>query len=149
MEMTGQSQSKVMPVLVLTVGGVLLLGLTFMGYYGVVLLGERFLKNGNPQDFPMDQVRFYTMVGVWVLYLLLTRVLKSDLLKSLLLISPLTMLLVVVVLRYYMKPFIALAIALLLFASAVSVLRVRKKSWMYYYAVTFSLIIALFYAWPR
>lgn len=147
--MTGQSKSKVMPVLVLTVGGVLLLGLTFMGYYGVVLLGERFLKNGNPQDFPMDQMRFYTMVGVWVLYFLLTRVLKSDLLKSLLLISPLTMLLVVVVLRYYMKPFIALAIALVLFASAVSVLRVWKKNWMYYYAVTFSLIIALFYAWPR
>ncbi len=45
---------KVVPVLILSVGGVLLLGLTFMGYYGVVLLGERFIAGGNLQLFLED-----------------------------------------------------------------------------------------------
>ena len=140
---------KVVPVLILSVGGVLLLGLTFMGYYGVVLLGERFIAGGNPQLFPMDRARFFTMAVIFIVYILVSRFLKSDLLKSLLFISPFTMALVVVILKYYETPFAALAIVALLYLLTLGVFRLKKRNWMYYYAASMSFVIALAYAWSR
>lgn len=140
---------KVLPVLILTVGGVLLLGLTFMAYYGVVLLGERFISGGNPQLFPMDRARFYTMAGIFIAYILVSRFLKNDLLKSLLFISPFTMALVVVILKYYETPFLALSIVVLFFLLTLGMFRMKRSNWMYYYAASMSFVIALAYAWPR
>lgn len=136
---------KVLPVLILTVGGVLLLGLTFMAYYGVVFLGERFIAGGNPQLFPMDRARFFTMAVIFIVYILVSRFLKSDLLKSLIFIPPFTLALVAILMKYAETPLVGLASTILLTFLALGVFRMKRRNWMYYFTAVLSLISALVY----
>ena len=72
----------------------------------------------------------------------------NDLFKAAALVSPLSMALVVVVLRFYDRiPYAYLGIAVVL-AGLLSWLILSKKPWYYYLSSSITLVVSIAYAWP-
>jgi len=142
-------EGKFMALVVLTLGGIGILLLTFFLYYGVVLFGEQVLYRKDPSAFPMDQARFFTLMGLVIVIVLIQGFMKSNLLRALLLISPFTMGMVVMMLRFYETPMVGASVVAAFVLLLFYFLSTYKKTWHFYYGAVFSFLVALLYSWPR
>ncbi|HAM63069.1 MAG TPA: hypothetical protein DCP62_05290 [Erysipelotrichaceae bacterium] len=125
----------------------MILALTYIGYVALYFFIEaNFIK--NPQHFQMDKFRSSYMMFMILIYFLIDRSKIHDLFKAAALVSPLSMVLVVVVLRFYDRiPYAYLGIAFVL-AGLLAWLILSKKPWYYYLSALITLGVSIAYAWP-
>lgn len=139
--------SILIPLVSVFIGGVLILALTYIGYVALYFFIEaNFIK--DPRLFQMGMFRSSYMMVMILIYFVIERSKANDLLKAAALVSPLSMVLVVVVLRFYDRlPYAYLGIAVVL-AGLLTWLIVSKKSWYYYLSSLITLAVSIAYAWP-
>lgn len=144
-----QSRSRLLPIVIIPVCGLLVLVLCYAGYFAVYMVIESVFFPNNPTSVPAGTIRNAYTVLLLAVYLLLIRTKISDLLKAIILAGPLTMLIIAVNLALYLKPVLAIASTLAVAICCSYLLYRYKKSWYYYFAAVLSVAAALFYAWPR
>ncbi len=139
--------SILIPLVSVFIGGVLILALTYIGYVALYFFIEaNFIR--DPRLFQMGMFRSSYMMVMILIYFVIERSKANDLLKAAALVSPLSMVLVVVVLRFYDRlPYAYLGIAVVL-AGLLTWLIVSKKSWYYYLSSLITLTVSIAYAWP-
>lgn len=147
--MKQEQKDKVVPMVVLIIGGAALLTLTYWGYYGVSKIIAGVFENRNPEGVHAEEVRFYMMIVLAIIYVFATGLLKNDFLKSLIFIPPFTLALVAILMKYAETPLVGLASTILLTFLALGVFRMKRRNWMYYFTAVLSLISALVYAIPK
>ena len=139
--------SILIPLVSVLFGGVLILVLTYFGYVALYFFIEaNFIK--DPRLFQMGMFRSSYMMVMILIYFLIERSKIHDYFKAAALVSPLSMVLVVVVLRFYDRlPYAYLGIAVVL-AGLMTWLIVSKKPWYYYLSSMITLGVSIAYAWP-
>lgn len=138
-----------LPILSITLLGVLCLAASFFLYYGFVLIMERFVYADNPSQMSMGIVRITFTAVYAMLYLLLLKIKGCHLTKATLMVGPLGVVIVTLILSNYQQMTQALLIVSAFLIVVLALLRIFKKPWFYYYAVAVATMTALFYAWPR
>lgn len=142
--------SVVVPLLLIPAGGLLMLGLCFVGYLGLYLGVEALFFADNPGSVPADTLRNSYALALVVLGLALvlgTRL--PDLLKATILIGPLATLVVAAILRWYMQPAAAIAATAAIALGCLYLLYRFRKPWFYYYAAAAAVAAGVVYGWPR
>jgi len=141
--------SKWLPIITIPLGGILMLGLVFLSYLAVNMVVENWVYGGNPQLVRVDVLRRGFALFVMLLYFTLEWTKWPDWIKATILIGPFTMMLVTIVLQYYQNIMMALLGVSLLVIISVLIIRRTRRPWFYYYALGWSVLAALVYAWPR
>lgn len=143
------AKSVVLPLILVPIGGLVVLLLCFLLYFGFTIAVESLVFSGDPSRVPMDRIRMIFTAILFVLGLLLLRAKWPELLKVILLMGPLAMLMVTSVLTYYMRLPIAVAIVAVIAAASLFLAWRFKKPWFYSYAILVTTAAAIIYAWPR
>lgn len=141
--------SILVPLILIPLGGLLILGLCYL-LYGVIynLVETAFFPN-DPLLVPAGIIRNSYSVALIALFLALMRTKLSELLKSIILIGPLTTLIIAAILAFYDQPARAIAVTLIIAAACIFLLYKYKKPWIYYYATAITVLAGIAYAWPR
>lgn len=142
-------RSVLLPSLVILIGGVLLVALSWLLYFGIYMFVETQFFRNDPQSVPADQIRTYAAVALCILYLAVLRTKWPDLVKAAILVAPLTMILITVVLDFYMRPLVAVPVFLAIVGIGIFLVVRFRRPWPYYLATALSIVIALLYAWPE
>jgi hypothetical protein len=144
----GRFSSIVLPLVTISVGGLLIMGLTWLLYGLIFNLLESLFYPDNPLAFPADIVRRVYALVLVLLYLILLRTRLSDLLKAVLITGPLSSVMITVGILFYEKPVISIASIIAVAAVCGALLYQSKKPWLYYYAGVIAALVAITYAWP-
>ena len=142
-------KSILLPLILIPAGGILVLILCYLLYYGFVLSMESFIFTGDPQRVPVGNLRviFTAILLAAGVVVLCTK--WPDLLKVILLTGPVGTLLITVILTFYQQlPTAYVLIAVILAGLLFPILR-YKKPWLYTYALLLATLAAIFYGYPR
>jgi len=143
------SRSRLLPIVIIPVCGLLVLALCYAGYFAVYMFIESVFFPKDPTSVPAGIIRNAYTAALIAMYLLLLRTKTRDLIKAIVLFGPLTMLIIAVILALYLNPVFAIASTMAITIGCSYLLYRYKKSWFYYYVAALSMMAALFYAWPR
>ena len=143
-----RSRSTLIPLLVITAGGLLALGICYLLFLLINNLGESLFFFTTPTAMPVFIVRRVYAMLLMILYLVLFRTKISDLLKAAILVGPLGFLTTTAILTFYQKPVWAIAIIVVIAVISAFLLYISKKSWFYYYAIAITVVVSVALAWP-
>ena len=142
-------RSLVFPLIVIPLGGLLMMALTFLLFAILYNLLETLFFPNNPFAFPAGFLRMAYAAALVILYLLLLRTKLADLLKAIILTGPLAAGIIAVGHALYELPAVSIP-AMFAVTALCGVLLYRfKKPWIYTYAGAIGALVALVYAWPR
>ena len=142
-------RSTLLPVLIITAGGLLALGICYLLFLLIYNAVESSFFAANPTALPAFLIRRIYALALLVLYLVVSRAKISDLLKSTILVGPLGFLTTTAILSFYEKPAWAAAVTVLIAAVSVFLVYRGKKPWFYYYAISITVIASVALAWPK
>ena len=142
-------KSILVPLILIPLAGLLILAACYLLYLGIYLTVESIFFPNDPTSVPADMIRNSYAVALIALFLALMRTKLSDLLKSIILIGPLTTLIIAAILAFYMQPALAIAATVVIAGVCVYLLHRYQKPWIYYYATAITVLAGIFYAWPR
>ena len=145
----GRFRSTYLPLLVITAGGLVALGLCYLLFLLITNLGESLFFSATPTAMPIFIVRRVFTLVLLILYLVLFRTKLSDLVKATLLVGPLGFLTTTTILTFYQKPMLAVVAIVVIAAASTFLLHRIKKPWLYYYAVAITVLVSVLLAWPR
>lgn len=144
-----KKQSSLLPVIVIPLGGLFMLALTFFGYLLVYLAIESIFFSNDPQQMNTGLVRRGFMAFIVIAYLLLEQTKWPKLVKATIMVGPYAMVLVTIILQFYENMGIALLFVSIFVALSFLVFSKMRKSWFYYYASLIAILAGMFYGWPR
>ena len=142
-------RSTLLPVLIITAGGLLALGICYLLFLLIYNAVEFSFFAANPTALPAFLIRRIYALALLVLYLVVSRAKISDLLKSTILVGPLGFLTTTAILTFYQKPVWAIAIIVVIAVISAFLLYISKKFWFFYYAIAMTIIVSVALAWPR
>lgn len=142
-------KSILAPLILIPLGGLLILAACYLLYGVIYNLVETVFFPNDPQLVPAGIIRNSYSAALIALILALMRTKLSDLLKSIILIGPLTTLIIAAILAFYMQPALAIGATALIAGVCVYLLHRYQKPWLYYYATAITVLAGIFYAWPR
>ena len=142
-------RSTLLPVLIITAGGLLALGICYLLFLLIYNAVESSFFAANPTALPAFLICRIYALALLVLYLVVSRAKISDLLKSTILVGPLGFLTTTAILSFYEKPACAAAVTVLIAAVSVFLVYRGKKPWFYYYAISITVIASVALAWPK
>ena len=144
-----RSLSIALRLVVILLGGLLMMALTFLVFALLYNLLETLFYPNAPTSFPASPLRMTFALVLVTLYLLLLRTRLSDLFKAILLTGPLAAVIIAVGHALYETPWLSIP-AMCAVAVICGLLLYRfAKPWVYYYAGAVAAVVALVYAWPR
>ncbi len=142
-------RSILLPLLVITAGGLLALGICYLLFLLINNLMDSLFFSTNPQSAPVFIIRRVYALVLLVVYTVLFRTKISDLLKAAILVGPLGFLTTTAILTFYQKPVWAIAIIVVIAVISAFLLYISKKFWFFYYAIAMTIIVSVALAWPR
>lgn len=142
-------RSTLLPLLVITAGGILALGICYLLFLLINNLGESMFFSTNIQSAPVFIIRRVFAVVLLVLYIALFRTKVSELVKATILVGPLGFLTTTAILTFYQKPAWAIAVTVIIAAISAFLVFKSKKPWFYYYAIAITVLVSIALAWPR
>jgi len=142
-------RATLLPVLIITAGGLLALGICYLLFLLIYNAVESSFFAANPTALPAFLIRRIYALALLVLYLVVSRAKISELLKSTILVGPLGFLTTTAILSFYEKPACAAAVTVLIAAVSVFLVYRGKKPWFYYYAISITVIASVALAWPK
>src|SRR5690554_2124332 len=105
--MKSNNLSKLLSLVLIPTCGLLVLALCYLGYFAVYMFIESVFFTNNPASVPAGIIRSSYAIVLIAVYLLLLRTKLSDLIKTIILIGPMTMLIITVILTLYLTPVFA------------------------------------------
>lgn len=142
-------KSILIPLILIPLGGLLILAVCYLLYLGIYLTVESVFFSNAPMSVPAGIIRNSYAVTLIALFLALMRTKLSDLLKSIILIGPLTTLIIAAILAFSMQPALAFGATAVIAGVCIYLLHRYHKPWIYYYATAITILAGIFYAWPR
>lgn len=142
-------KSILLPLILIPAGGLLVLVLCFLLYYGFVLAMESAVFAGDPQRVPMDKLRIIFTVTLAAAGVLVLVTKLPDLLKAILLMGPAGTLMITVFLTFYQRLPTAYVILSVILAALLFLIYRYKKPWLYTYALLLATLAAIVYGYPR
>ncbi len=142
-------RSTLLPLLVITAGGILALGICYLLFLLINNLGESMFFSTNIQSAPVFIIRRVFAVVLLVLYIALFRTKVSELVKATILVGPLGFLTTTAILTFYQKPAWAIVVTVVIAAISAFLVNKSKKPWFYYYAIAITILVSILLAWPR
>lgn len=142
-------RSTLLPLLVVTTGGILALGICYLLFLLINNLGESMFFSTNIQSAPVFIIRRVFAVVLLVLYIALLRTKVSELVKATILVGPLGFLTTTAILTFYQKPAWAIVVTVVIAAISAFLVNKSKKPWFYYYAIAITVLVSIALAWPR
>jgi len=142
-------RSTLLPLVIITIGGLLALGMCYLLFVLINNFFEFRLFSANPSEVPVFIIRRVLAQLLLVLYVVLFRTKISDIVKSTILVGPMGFFFSTAILTLYQKPVWAIVIIVLITAVSIFLLSRSKKPWFYYYAVAIALLVSIALAWPR
>lgn len=142
-------RSTLLPLLVITAGGILALGICYLLFLLINNLGESMFFSTNIQSAPVFIIRRVFAVVLLVLYIALLRTKVSELVKATILVGPLGFLTTTAILTFYQKPAWAIVVTVVIAAISAFLVNKSKKPWFYYYAIAITILVSILLAWPR
>lgn len=137
------------PALTITLGGIIMIGVTWLGYYGIYLFLEQVVYGANYQLIRIDLLRNFAALGFALIMIPFLKLKTNHLLKAVIITGPLAGLMIAVVLAFYLDMLLALFIIGMLNIAVVFANQHFNGPWYYYYSAFISTIVSLLYAWPR
>ena len=145
----GRFRSTYLPLLVITAGGLVALGICYLLFLLINNFFEFQLFSTNPSGVPVFIIRRVYAVVLLVSYLALLCTKSPDLVNAIILVGPLGFLTTTAILTYYEKPAWSFAATTVIAAISFFLLYIKKKPWFYYYAVAITILVSVLLAWPR
>lgn len=142
-------RSIVIPLFIIPVGGILILGICYLLYFGVYQFVETLFFLKDPTSVPAGIIRNSYAAALLIFYWALFRTKLSELLKATILIGPMTTILIAAILAFYENITLAIAVIVVITALCIFLLHRFKKPWIYYYATAVTVVAAIAYAWPK
>lgn len=142
-------RSILLPLILIPVGGLVVLGLCFLLYYGFVLSMESTVFAGDPQRVPMGTLRIIFTILLLAAGILIHFTKWPDLIKAVLLTGPAGTLLITVFLTFYQQLPAAYVIVAVILVILLFLIYRFKKPWLYTYALLLAALAAVFYGYPR
>lgn len=142
-------RSTLMPLVIITIGGLLALGICYLLFLLTNHLARYLVVFINPSSMPPFIVRRVFALVLLALYLVLLRAKLSDLAKSTLLVGPMGILFSTAMITLYQTPAWAIAVTVFILAISIFLLHRSMKPWFYYYAIAIALLVSIALAWPR
>lgn len=142
-------RSTLLPLLVVSTGGILALGICYLLFLLINNLGESMFFSTNIQSAPVFIIRRVFAVVLLVLYIALLRTKVSELVKATILVGPLGFLTTTAILTFYQKPAWAIVVTVVIAAISAFLVNKSKKPWFYYYAIAITVLVSIALAWPR
>lgn len=142
-------RSTLLPLLVVSTGGILALGICYLLFLLINNLGESMFFSTNIQSAPVFIIRRVFAVVLLVLYIALLRTKVSELVKATILVGPLGFLTTTAILTFYQKPAWAIVVTVVIAAISAFLVNKSKKPWFYYYAIAITILVSILLAWPR
>lgn len=142
-------RSTFLPLLVITTGGILALGICYLLFLLITNLGESLFFSVTPVAMPIFIVRRVFALVLLILYLVLFRTKISDILKATILVGPMGFLMTTAILTFYQQPAWAIVATAVITAASAFLIYINKKPWFYYYAVAITVLVSVALAWPR
>jgi len=142
-------RSTFLPLLVITTGGMLALGICYLLFLLITNLGESLFFSVTPAAMPIFIVRRVFALVLLILYLVLFRTKISDILKATILVGPMGFLMTTAILTFYQQPAWAIVATAVITATSAFLIYINKKPWFYYYAVAITVLVCVALAWPR
>ena len=139
---------KILPPLVVILGGLLSIVLVYATYFAVYMIIEGLFYEDVTQT-PTDIIRFYTSLGLCLCWVLVSRLRIPDMVKAAMGVGPLTMLMVVIFFSIYQTPGWALLATTGVGLVAALFVFMYKKQWFYYLVPVVALIVSTWYSWPQ
>lgn len=146
---TDYFRSIVIPLFVIPIGGLLVLGICYLLYFGVYQLVETLFFLNNPTSVPAGTIRNSYAVVLCIVYWALSRTKLPELLKATIFIGPTTTILIAAILAFYENLTLIIAAIVVITALCIFLLHKLKKPWIYYYATAVTVVAAIAYAWPK
>ena len=142
-------RSTFLPLLVITTGGILALGICYLLFLLITNLGESLFFSVTPVAMPIFIVRRVFALVLLILYLVLFRTKISDILKATILVGPMGFLMTTAILTFYQQPAWAIVATAVITAASAFLIYINKKPWFYYYAVAITVLVSVALAWPK
>lgn len=143
------SHSTLLPLVIIPAGGLLVLGICYLFYLFTYNFVESRFFPTQPTLVPADIMRRTYALVLLVLYLALLRTKISDIIKSTVLVGPMGIFFTTAILIFYEKPDWAIAIIVIIVVVSALLLYRYKKPWIYYYAITITVLASIALAWPK
>jgi hypothetical protein len=141
--------STLLPLVIIPVGGLLVLGACYLFYLFIYNFVEFRFFPTNPTSVPAGIMRRAYALVLLVLYLALFRAKISDIIKSTILVGPMSIFVTTTILAFYEKPVGAIAATVVIVAVSTFLLYRYKKPWIYYYAIAITVPASIALAWPE
>jgi hypothetical protein len=141
--------STVLPLVIIPFGGLLVLGICYLFYFLIYNIVEFLFFSTNPTSVPADMIRRAYALLLLVLYLVLLCTKISDTLKSTILVGPMGIVLTTTILAFYEKSAWAIAVTVVILAVSTFLLYRYKQPWIYYYAISITVLASVALAWPQ
>ena len=145
----GRFRSTFLPLLIITIGGLVALGLCYLLFLLITNLGESLFFSATPTAMPIFIVRRVFTLVLLILYLVLFRTKISDILKATILVGPMGFLMTTAILTFYQQPAWAIVATAVITAASAFLIYINKKPWFYYYAVAITVLVSVALAWPK
>ena len=142
-------RSTYLPLLVITAGGLVALGLCYLLFLLITNLGDSLFFSATPTAMPIFIVRRVFALVLLILYLVLFRTKISDILKATILVGPMGFLMTTAILTFYQQPAWAIVATAVITAASAFLIYINKKPWFYYYAVAITVLVSVALAWPK
>lgn len=147
--MTKAVRHPVWILIILGLGGLLIIALTWFFYLLVFQTIETLFYASDTLRVPVDLIRQGTAIGLTLVGYLVMRSKANALFKALIIMSPISMVLVTLLFRVYMNP-TALILTIIGFTGVlVAAIKLTKLPWFFYVAVGLSILVSTIYAWPQ
>lgn len=138
-----------LPVIIITFGGMLALGVCYLLFMLINRLGQSLLFSNTSTAMPVFIIRRVIALVLLALLLVLFRSKLPDIAKATILVGPLGFLMTTAILTFYQQPAWAILVTAFITASCAFLVYKSKKPWFYYYSLAITVLVSVALAWPR
>lgn len=138
-------KKELLQIFAMTVGGLFLFALSLMMYIAIYFLVEYAYYESNPMNVPVGLLRFGCSLVLVIAYLFVVRLKLSEIVKSTLLIAPVSMVSISVMMMLYEHSVLLVLADFILIGLSISIVYFLNKPWFYLYASLYSVVLGLVY----
>ncbi|MGD9909817.1 MAG: hypothetical protein AB7U79_04330 [Candidatus Izemoplasmatales bacterium] len=138
-------KKELLQIFAITVGGLFLFNLSLMMYQAIYFLVEYAYYESNPMNVPVGLLRFGGSLILVIAYLFVIRLKLSEIVKSTLLIAPVSMVSISMMMMLYEHSVLLILADFILIGLSKSIVYFLKKPWFYLYASFYAIVLGIVY----
>ncbi len=137
------------PTILIVLGGLLLVAIAWLSYLGIYLFVEEVIYHGDYASVSAGTIRNLSTVGLCIITFFVMISKAKEVLKAIFLVGAFSTVVISVMLKFYVNPWIAVMIIGIIAILLVIMIFYFKKPWFYYIVIIYSITLGLLYAWPQ